>query len=84
MILILLNEISKHFKNVIEIDPIEGKQGFAGNAFCPNKKHVVVQRGNKKFNASVEALGLEVLEVDTSEYIKAGGSVFCMKHVIEY
>jgi len=79
-----LSKIQKHFKNIIKIDPIEGKKGFAGNAFCPDRKHIIVQSGNSKFVSETQKLGFTCLEVDTSEFIKSGGSVFCMKHVLKY
>ena len=48
------------------------------NGNCPDGKHFVVHYDNPVTIAAVKALGLEVIEVDTSEFLKSGGSVFCM------
>jgi N-dimethylarginine dimethylaminohydrolase len=53
--------------------------GFACNCHCPDGKTVVIQKGNLRTNALLREAGFGVTEVDTSEFIKAGGSVFCMK-----
>ncbi len=68
------------FPRVIEVDLKEADfPGFACNAHCPDKRHVIIQRGNTKTSAALSALGYIPIEVDTDEYIKSGGSVFCMK-----
>lgn len=76
------SKILKLFKNVIKIEEEEGVKYFAGNAFCPNQKDVILQEGSKKFIQDIKSLGFNPLEVDTSEYMKAGGSVFCLKMFI--
>jgi N-dimethylarginine dimethylaminohydrolase len=53
--------------------------GFACNAHCPDGTHVIIQAGSAATNAALAAAGYEVIEVDTSEFIKSGGSVFCLK-----
>jgi N-dimethylarginine dimethylaminohydrolase len=74
---VLLHEL---FENVIEVELKEADfPGFACNAHCPDRKHVIIQRGNEKTNAALRALDYVPVEVDTDEYIKSGGSVFCMK-----
>lgn len=72
-------KIEKHFKNTILIDLHEAKNYFAANAFCPDGKNVIVQVGTEKFKSDLQNHGLNVIETDTSEYMKSGGSVFCMK-----
>ena len=68
------------FENVIEVDLDEADSpGFAVNAYCPDGKHVFVQEGNSKTEKSLRACGFEPVAVDTSEFVKSGGSVFCMK-----
>jgi N-dimethylarginine dimethylaminohydrolase len=73
------NQLFKLFKNVIKIEEEEGAKTFAGNAFSPNQKDVILQKGSFKFMADLQKNGFHPIEVDTSEYIKAGGSVFCLK-----
>ena len=53
--------------------------GFACNAHCPDEKSVIIQAGNKTSNKLIEKHGFAPIEVDTSEFIKSGGSVYCMK-----
>lgn len=63
----------------IEVGEEEARRGFACNAFSPDGEHVVIQRGLEETNARLRDAGFEVLEVETGEYRKSGGSVFCMK-----
>lgn len=67
------------FETRIEADPTEARSGFVCNAFCPDGQHVLVQRGNPITTARLTAAGFDVIELDTSEFMKSGGSVFCMK-----
>lgn len=67
------------FRNVIECDDKEANEGMACNATAIGGKHIVIQRGNSRTMAALTELGYEVHEVETSEYLKSGGSVFCMK-----
>ena len=74
------NTLSELFPRVIEVDIDEADfPGFACNAHCPDKKHVIIQRGNEKTCRALRALGFVPIEVETDEFIKSGGSVFCMK-----
>lgn len=73
-------ELVRHFfTRAIEVDETEAHELLACNAFCPDGRHVVIQRGATRTNAALEREGFEVVEVDTSEFLKSGGSVFCMK-----
>ena len=73
----LLNGI---FTNLIQV-PLEEADSpqFACNAHCPDQKHVIIQKGCLKTIQLLKQNDFLPLEVDTSEYIKSGGSVFCMK-----
>ncbi len=53
--------------------------GFACNAHCPDGLNVIIQKGNLKTVDMLKTHGFIPVEVDTTEYIKSGGSVFCMK-----
>lgn len=76
--------LKQAFQNLIEIDEAEAINHFAANSHCPDGKHVLVHPGADKFNHAVREKGLEIIEVDTSEYMKSGGSVFCMKHSVPF
>lgn len=70
------------FKNIIEANDYEGAELFACNATCPDGKNVVIQKGCIKVNAQLRDLGFVVHEVETEEFLKSGGSVFCMKMMV--
>lgn len=70
------------FERLVEVPLDEATELLACNGHCPDRRHFIVQRGAVKTVALVRELGFEVLEVDTSEYLKSGGSVFCMKMML--
>lgn len=74
-----LDLISGAFPNIIEADEYEAEKLFACNATCPNGKDVIMQRGSTGVSKKLTDAGFNVIEVDTEEFLKSGGSVFCMK-----
>ncbi len=68
--------------NVIEANTYEAVELFACNATCADGKNVFIQTGCKEANKAVEDAGFVVHEYDTNEYLKSGGSVFCMKMML--
>jgi N-dimethylarginine dimethylaminohydrolase len=64
------------------IDVTEDALNFAGNAFCPDGKHVIIDAMCQKTMVKLIQEGFTPIPVDTSEFRKAGGSVYCMKHVL--
>lgn len=70
--------INACFSDVIEV-PKEEAMNFVLNGHSPNGTHFIVHKGSPTTKAELTKRGIEVLEINTSEYIKAGGSVFCMK-----
>ena len=82
-----LRGIKKLFKNIIEVSEDEALYGFALNAHVISdgkggRKVALIQKGSEKTVAQLKEKGFEVIEADTSEYIKSGGSVFCMKMMV--
>ena len=71
--------IRRIFANVIEVDEREAKELMACNAAAMYGKHVIIQRGAVRTVRELRMRGFHVHEVDTTEFIKSGGSVFCMK-----
>jgi N-dimethylarginine dimethylaminohydrolase len=67
------------FPRVIHVDAHEATNLMACNAAPFFGKYVVIQAGSVKVNQALRDLGFEVIEVETSEFMKSGGSVFCMK-----
>lgn len=70
------------FDKVIETDPEENLQHFCCNSHSPNGKDVILHHGAKKFRRDLEKAGFHPREIDTSEFMKSGGSVFCMKMMV--
>ncbi len=72
--------LQKIFPNLIEVPLAEADApGFACNAHCPDGKHVIIQKGCLEVEAKLAKAGFKTLAVDTAEFIKGGGSVFCLK-----
>lgn len=63
----------------IEADAREAHALLACNACCPDGRNVLLQRGCERTSAALRAAGFTVRELETSEFLKSGGSVFCMK-----
>ncbi len=66
------------YPQAIPVDEAEA-MNMACNAHCPDQRHVIVQAGSPRTEAALRAAGFEVIDLDTSEFLKSGGSVFCMK-----
>ncbi len=70
--------IRRVFRRIIEVDESEaGKMACNATPFLG--RYIVIQRGLENVNRSLRATGFQVVEVETSEFLKSGGSVFCMK-----
>lgn len=67
------------FRDVIDVPDNEARCGMACNACSLFGKIVVIQRDNARTVAALRERGFEVVEVETGEFLKSGGSVFCMK-----
>lgn len=66
------------YPDAIYVSELEA-MNMACNAHCPDGQHVLIQSGSPATDATLEAAGFTVVGVDTSEFMKSGGSVFCMK-----
>jgi arginine dihydrolase len=69
------------FEEVIEAPDDESRSLFACNAHCPDGRHVIIQRGCTETVSLLKKAGFEPIEVDTDQFLLAGGSVFCMKQM---
>lgn len=70
------------FSNLIEVDAHEASHGFACNALCTDGKNVLIHKDLTKTNHTLKSFGFFIHELDTSEFLKSGGSVFCMKMML--
>jgi N-dimethylarginine dimethylaminohydrolase len=66
------------FDIVIHVDESEAEL-FACNAAAFFGTTVIIQKGAARTVAQLRNLGYQVCEVETGEFMKSGGSVFCMK-----
>ncbi len=67
------------FENVIVATKYEAEKLLAVNAVCPDGKNVMIQQGCTDVNKKLRDAGFSVHEYSTYEFLKSGGSVFCMK-----
>jgi N-dimethylarginine dimethylaminohydrolase len=74
--------IARVFARVLEVDEREATEYLACNAVALDGRTVILQRGAERTVASLRAAGFAPVEVETGEFIKAGGSAFCMKMMI--
>jgi len=78
-----LLSIRKVFRHVYEIPEEEAVNTFALNALVlrdgEGGKYAVIQHGSEHMKRVLERCNCHVLEIGTGEFIKSGGSVYCMK-----
>lgn len=77
-----LQTLGRHFDRLLEVPLEEAMQQLACNMCTPNGQDVIIQAGAEKTNKLLQRQGFKVHETDTSEFIKSGGSVFCMKMLL--
>lgn len=80
-------KLKSHIPNLLESDEAEAAQGFALNAHVIPARNdhpavAIIQSGNPYTISLLKDRGVEVFETETSEFIKSGGSVFCMKMML--
>jgi N-dimethylarginine dimethylaminohydrolase len=76
------NMLKKLVKNLHEFTEAEA-DGFAANSFVSDGS-VIVQAGVPTFKKKLEKLGKQVIEVDVSEFNKAGGGIHCLINTLEW
>src|SRR5690606_7516011 len=68
-----LKTLQESFSDLIEVDAHEASDLFACNSHSPDGKNIIIQRGCEKTIKELKHRSLNVIEVDTSEFIKSGG-----------
>lgn len=77
------NRLIRHtFARVVEAPAREAEGSMACNALALGGRRVLIQQGAVETVAQLRAAGFEVVELETREFMKSGGSVFCMKQMI--
>ncbi|MGH7163801.1 MAG: dimethylarginine dimethylaminohydrolase family protein, partial [Planctomycetota bacterium] len=74
-----LETIARRFPRLVEADGGEARRGMACNAAAFLGRHVVLSSGCPKTERTLRDLGYLVTAVDTSEFLRSGGGVYCMK-----
>jgi len=77
-----LELILKIFPIVVTANETDAVARMACNASVARSRTAIVQKGSLSVANHMHALGLGVCEVDTSEFIKSGGSVYCLKQLL--
>lgn len=77
-----LELINAIFENVIHAPQYEAEKLLACNATCPDGRNVIIQQGCTEVNKKLRDSGFSIHEINTGEFLKSGGSVFCMKQLI--
>lgn len=77
-----LELINSVFDQIIYASKYEATKFFACNATCPDSKNVIIQQGCTDVNKNLRDAGFSIHEVSTYEFLKSGGSVFCMKMMV--
>jgi N-dimethylarginine dimethylaminohydrolase len=67
------------FPRLSEVPLAEAVDLLSCNGWSPDGRTFIVQAGAHATNAAARALGLTVIEVPTGEFLKSGGSVYCLK-----
>ena len=77
-----MNQLKEHFSKLILTEEKENLNYFVCNCHCPDGENVIVQKGSVNFKEDIKKTGLNLIEVETGEFMRSGGSVFCMKLMI--
>lgn len=77
-----LDAVRRRFGRVHEVDEEEALGALACNAAAFPGGAVVIDRRAPRTILWLERRGFRVLAVDTGEFLKSGGSVFCMKQLL--
>ena len=67
------------FENIVEVDAEEAAR-FACNAAVMPSGAVAIDRRASATAARLRSFGYRTVELDTGEFLKSGGSVYCMKN----
>lgn len=71
------------FPDLIEVSEREATAFFACNATACFDRTVLIQDGADDTAAALRSRGFQVVCVQTAEFMKSGGSVYCMKAYVE-
>lgn len=73
--------LKKIVPNLISIEKKEAFN-FAANSLVTDH-HAVIQEGNRRTKKGIEGQGYRVIEINVSEFMKAGGGIHCLTSILE-
>jgi N-dimethylarginine dimethylaminohydrolase len=74
-----LDKLRMKFKNIVYAPADEAQKYLAANACSVDGKNILIEKNAIGLQKQLSQLGYITHPIDTSEYIKSGGSIFCMK-----
>ncbi len=77
-----LELILKMFPIIVTSSEADAVLRMACNAAVWRSRTAIIQKGADIASGHMRALGLAVVEVDTSEFVKSGGSMYCIKQYL--
>lgn len=77
-----LKLLEESFSDLIEV-PKKEADNFALNCVT-HKKSVFIQKGNAFMNQELNKREYTVVELDLSEFMKAGGGIHCLTQILDY
>jgi len=77
------HKIFEHvFSIIVEVDKSENLKHLVCNCICLDGSTVIVNAGSESFRATLKRLGFRIVEIDLSEYLKAGGTAYSLKMMV--
>ena len=67
------------FEQLIYCNLDEAQKSLGANLFCPNGRDVFIDQANNQLIEDLQVLGFRIHPLQTGEFLKSGGSVFCLK-----
>ncbi len=74
-----LDKLRMKFKNLIRVPLLEAENFLAANACCIDGETVFVEENAIETQKLLKQNGFKIVTFDTSEFLKSGGSIFCLK-----
>ena len=75
-------KLKEVYSDLIEVSE-QDAMNFVCNAHCPDRKHVLLQRGRVEVENHLRQRGFTPIPLETREFLKAGGSVTCLRLELE-
>lgn len=77
-----LKKIHDSFDKVYKVSEEENMKSFLCNCHCPDGKNIIVHKNDSSVFKNELSGNYIIIEIETSEFMKSGGSVFCMKMML--